>query len=68
MLPPLKLNLDSTEEPQNDIEKIVINTFKEVIGINEITLDGDYFEIGANSLNLMDVLYKLDEKYPDILQ
>ena len=67
MLPPLKLNLDSTEEPQNDIEKIVINTFKEVIGINEITLDGDYFEIGANSLNLMDVLYKLDEKYPDIL-
>lgn len=67
MLPPLKLNLDSTEEPQNDIEKIVINTFKEVIGINEITLDGDYFEIGADSLNLMDVLYKLDEKYPDIL-
>lgn len=67
MLPPFRLTLDKNEYPQSDIEQIVLDTFKEVIGIDELIIDGDYFDIGANSLNLMDILHKLDAKYPDIL-
>ncbi|MBB6716466.1 non-ribosomal peptide synthetase, partial [Clostridium gasigenes] len=56
---------ESKEEyiaPRNEIEKIIVRIFEEVIGINNISVDADFFEIGGHSLRATKVANRIESK------
>ncbi len=44
------------DEPINDYEKLVCETFKSVLGVNNIGRNSDFFELGGTSLSMISVL------------
>ena len=67
-LPIPNLNLphfDSYEAPQNTNEKIIAQFFSEILGVDNIGTNDDFFQIGGNSLKAIHLSSEL-QKYYDI--
>ncbi|MCK5058623.1 MAG: non-ribosomal peptide synthetase, partial [Candidatus Aminicenantes bacterium] len=48
-------------DPASDMEKIVAGTWKEVLGIDKVGINDNFFEIGGNSLKIISLSNKLKE-------
>jgi amino acid adenylation domain-containing protein len=64
--PKEEINKSSSQETQNEIEKKVLRIWREVLKINNIGLNDDFFDIGGNSLKIIEVANKLGKIYPEI--
>jgi amino acid adenylation domain-containing protein len=52
----LDVHLESTYvEPQNDVEKTIAGIWKEVLHLDKVGINDNFFEVGGNSLNLIEV-------------
>ncbi|MBU3108710.1 non-ribosomal peptide synthetase, partial [Clostridium gasigenes] len=59
------ITYESKEEyiaPRNEIEKIIVEIFEEVIGGNKISVDADFFEIGGHSLRATKVANRIESE------
>jgi acyl transferase domain-containing protein/acyl carrier protein len=52
----------SNNPPKTVNEMIVAKVWREVLGIDEIDIDDDYFELGGDSLKAIEILSKLNER------
>jgi acyl carrier protein len=50
-------------EPTTDNEKIITDIWKEVLGVDKVGIHDNFFEIGGNSLKIMQVNTKLKEAF-----
>jgi len=50
---------------QNDLQKMILGVWKEVIPDVEIGIHDNYFDIGGNSINLVRVYSKLQPSFPE---
>ena len=48
---------------ENDTERILAAIWKELLEVEEVTRDDDYFELGGNSLNATKAIYQIQEKF-----
>ncbi|MBB6714150.1 non-ribosomal peptide synthetase, partial [Clostridium gasigenes] len=48
--------------PRNEIEKIIVRIFEEVIGIERISVDADFFEMGGHSLRATKVANRIESE------
>ncbi|WMJ80655.1 amino acid adenylation domain-containing protein [Clostridium sp. MB40-C1] len=46
--------------PRNEIEKIIVRIFEEVVGGNKISVDDDFFEVGGHSLRATKVVNRIE--------
>jgi amino acid adenylation domain-containing protein len=49
--------------PQSSREKIIADTWKEVLKLDRIGINDNLFELGGNSLDLMKIIYKLNREF-----
>lgn len=69
VLPEIQTNFDTGVEyiePQNDIEERIRSIWREVLGIDEISIHDNFFNIGGNSLLCVQVHAKLKEIFQEI--
>ncbi|MCW1238452.1 amino acid adenylation domain-containing protein [Bacillus pretiosus] len=50
------------EEPRNEIEKILVKVWRQVLGGNRISINDNFFSIGGNSLNAIKIASILQEE------
>ncbi|MDB2556269.1 amino acid adenylation domain-containing protein, partial [Flavobacteriaceae bacterium] len=50
------------EAPNNEIEKQLVEIWKEVLKIDAISINDNFFEIGGDSLSIIKVTFKIKEK------
>lgn len=55
------------ESGYDPYEEMLFQLWKDELGHHEFTIDDNFFEIGVNSLMIMKVYNKLNERYPNIL-
>ena len=55
-------------EPRNDIERKLLDIYKKVINAEDISVVENFFDIGGNSLKVMQVFSELGEVYPDTVK
>jgi amino acid adenylation domain-containing protein len=46
-------------QPETEMEKIVADTWKEVLGVDKVGINDNFFELGGNSLNIVQLASKL---------
>lgn len=63
LLPELKFNTLEFKEPSNDVEETLIQMLKEILGVQEIGINDDFFALGGHSLNAMSLINMLQIKY-----
>ncbi|MCP4219019.1 MAG: hypothetical protein GY765_30575, partial [bacterium] len=56
-----KIQTPTGTSPQSEYETCIAKIWREVLGIEKIDIDDNYFEMGGNSLNIMRVNTKLQE-------
>lgn len=56
-----KIDFDNPEE------EFIWNTWKEVLSREYLGLDDNFFETGGNSLLLVRIFYRIDEKFPEVI-
>ena len=61
-LPEPKVEVKKYNAPENKIEKILAKIWSEVLGIKQIGIDDNFFEIGGDSIKSIQVTSKL-QKY-----
>ncbi len=47
--------------PGTDLEKLIANIWKEVLKLEQVSIGDNFFEIGGNSLNILQVNQKINE-------
>jgi hypothetical protein len=47
--------------PGTDLEKLIANIWKEVLKLEQVSIGDNFFDIGGNSLNILQVNQKLNE-------
>jgi SAM-dependent methyltransferase len=52
--------------PRNDVERELIGIVEEFLGVSPVGLDDSYFELGATSLDLVQLRERLARRYPEI--
>ncbi|HAV91250.1 MAG TPA: hypothetical protein DCW44_08270, partial [Eubacterium sp.] len=45
--------------PENEVEKVLVNIFEEVLGVDRIGVNDDFFVLGGNSIKAMSMLEKI---------
>lgn len=50
------------KKPETEREKLVCSIFEEVLSIEQVGLDDNFFEMGGDSLNAVTVMLKMEEK------
>ncbi|NLD91264.1 MAG: acyltransferase domain-containing protein, partial [Fibrobacter sp.] len=50
-------------EPQNDTEKFLLEVWKQVIGVPDITVENDFYELGGHSLLAVQIFNEVFNKY-----
>ena len=55
------------KEPSNEIQKVMLQLWKEVLGLSEIGVDDDFFDIGGNSLTIIRLYSKINAKYSGLV-
>jgi acyl carrier protein len=48
--------------PTNELERIIAATWKEVLKLNRVGIHDNFFDLGGNSLNIIQVSVRLKEK------
>ncbi|SHJ91509.1 amino acid adenylation domain-containing protein, partial [Clostridium cavendishii DSM 21758] len=48
--------------PRTELEELVVKIFEDVIGINNISIDSDFFEIGGHSLRATKVVNRIENE------
>ena len=61
-LPPIKRKNKNIKAPHSFEEKILYDTFCEILGIKELSIDENFFSIGGNSLKAIAVMSNLKNK------
>lgn len=51
--------------PQNEIQEIIANSWKQVLKLDKVSINDDYFDIGGDSLKIMSVLVLLKPHFPN---
>ena len=49
-------------EPRNEKERILCHAVEEVLGCNKVGINGNFFDLGGNSLKAIRLVSKLAEK------
>lgn len=57
---------DNYVEPQNEIQTIVADAWKQVLGVDKISIYDNYFDIGGHSLKIMSILVILKPHFPNL--
>lgn len=57
---------DTYVAPRNEIEKVIADAWKEVLGLEQVSIYDDFFEIGGHSLKIMSVLVLLKPHFPGL--
>ncbi len=60
---PVILSKVSFEAPANETEEQLVEIWKEVLGISEVSVHDNFFDIGGHSLRAMKVLHKLSKDF-----
>ncbi|MBN1050268.1 non-ribosomal peptide synthetase [Clostridium botulinum] len=47
--------------PRNEIEKLLVEIWKEVLGVDQIGIDDDFFELGGESIKAIRIISKLNK-------
>lgn len=55
---------DAAQAPRNEIERIIANTWKACLGLNDVSISENFFDLGGHSL----LLAKVHAKLPGFLQ
>jgi amino acid adenylation domain-containing protein len=50
-------------EPRNDAERIIVDTWKEILKVDKVSIHDNFFELGGNSIKIMHVIGKLKELF-----
>lgn len=50
------------EEPRNEIENVLVKVWEQVLGVNRISINDNYFSLGGNSLNAIKIASILQEE------
>ncbi len=50
------------EEPRNEIEKVLVKVWEQVLGVNRISINDNYFSLGGNSLIAIKIASILQEE------
>lgn len=68
-LPKPEMNVRTTEyiSPQNEIQEKLAVVWQEVLGIEQVGIHDNFFEIGGNSILLIRMHSKIDALYPNVL-
>ncbi|OPZ85875.1 MAG: Gramicidin S synthase 2 [Firmicutes bacterium ADurb.Bin419] len=61
-------NSEQIVEAETETEKVILNDWKEVLELDNISINDNFFDIGGNSILLMRVHAKLDKRYPGIFK
>jgi amino acid adenylation domain-containing protein len=54
--------------PRNEAEKIITDLWKEVLEIDTVGMEDNFFDLGGNSLRLVELYSKLEKAYPGRLK
>lgn len=62
----LDIHLEATYvEPQNDVEETIAGIWQEVLHLDKIGINDNFFEVGGNSLNLIEVEGQIKQLFKD---
>ncbi len=53
--------------PRNEIERTLVKVWKDILQVDKIGIDDNFFDIGGNSLSYIHAFYKSNELYPNTL-
>ncbi|MCG8323343.1 MAG: amino acid adenylation domain-containing protein [Cytophagales bacterium] len=56
------------DPPNNEIEKLLLGIWQEILGQDEIGINDNFFEIGGDSLKIITLYQRMNEVYPDIVE
>ncbi|GEL05492.1 non-ribosomal peptide synthetase [Rummeliibacillus stabekisii] len=62
--PKRQLSLNNYRAPKSDAEKLILDIWKELLKVDEIGIDDKFFEVGGNSLLIVQVHQRLEDIYP----
>ncbi|MED0669707.1 amino acid adenylation domain-containing protein [Aneurinibacillus aneurinilyticus] len=62
----ISLGRDSGEAPQSETEKRMAEAWEQVLGIGEIGVNDDFFDIGGHSLKIISILVLLKPHFPSL--
>ncbi|WP_291584138.1 amino acid adenylation domain-containing protein [Clostridium sp. UBA6640] len=58
-----RVSYDEYSEPANDIEKKLCEMFSEVLGVKDIGINDELFDLGADSLKMIIILPKIQKEF-----
>lgn len=53
--------VDNYQAPQNEKERLLVTVWEEVLGLQRVGTQDNYFEIGGNSILMMDIIARLGQ-------
>jgi acyl carrier protein len=59
-----KLSNESYQVPKNLVEKNIVSIWQEVLGIEQIGRNDNFFQLGGHSLKLIGVYNRIEQKFP----
>ncbi|WP_235332388.1 phosphopantetheine-binding protein, partial [Paenibacillus terrae] len=65
--PDYSFEMEQQTPPSNEYEVALLDIWRDVIGRQHIGVNGNFFEIGGNSILLIQVHGRLSERFPDLL-
>ncbi|MGL4106797.1 amino acid adenylation domain-containing protein [Clostridium sp. LP20] len=74
LLPDVKIEVAESEEksklklPKNKIERNILGIWREVLKHNSIGIDDNFFDVGGNSLLLVQMHSKINTLYPEVIE
>lgn len=63
-----KVSTGQVIAPKDEVELLIMNIWKGVLAVGEISINDNFFDIGGDSMLLLNVYTKLDLLYPRILK
>lgn len=61
----IKKSATHNDQPRNEVEKTLMEIWKKVLGVDTIGLHDEFFEVGGNSILLIQLHINIDSHYPD---
>lgn len=50
-------------QPKNQTEKILLKIWNDVLGVNKITSDSNFFDVGGNSINALQIVSRINNNF-----
>jgi hypothetical protein len=58
---------DEVVAPRTDVEAVLAAAWCAVLGADEVSVRDKFFDVGGNSLRLVDVAERIDERWPGVI-